>query len=63
MTRSEKAMNTRIKRKEEQERKQKELHEIKKSMINALHMVLDSNTATLQSKLDASKILIELIHF
>jgi hypothetical protein len=63
MTRSEKAINTRIRHKEEQERKQKELHEIKKSIINALREVLDSNTMTLQSKLDASKILIELIRF
>ena len=61
MTPSEKAVETRRKHKEAQEKKRQEERRIKESMTKALQEVLESDQATVDQKLEASKILSELI--
>ena len=61
MTAHEKAVETRRKNKEARDRKEREKKEIKESMKKALQEVLESDQATVGQKLEASKILSELI--
>ena len=61
MTSSEKAVETRRKNKEARDQKEREKRQIKESMKKALQEVLESDQATVDQKLEASKILSELI--
>lgn len=61
MTPSEKAVETRRKHKEARDQKDREKRQIKESMKKALQEVLESDQATVDQKLEASKILSELI--
>lgn len=61
MTSSEKAVETRRKNKEARDQKYREERELRESMKKALQEVLDSDQATVDQKLEASKILHELI--
>lgn len=61
MTSSEKAVETRRKNKEARDQKDREKRQIKESMKKALQEVLESDQATVDQKLEASKILSELI--
>lgn len=61
MTSTEKAVETRRKNKEARDQKYREERELRESMKKALQEVLDSDQATVDQKLEASKILHELI--
>lgn len=61
MTPTEKAVETRRKNKEKRDQKYREERELRESMKKALQEVLDSDQATVDQKLEASKILHELI--
>lgn len=61
MTSSEKAVETRRRNKEARDQKDREKRQIKESMKKALQEVLESDQATVDQKLEASKILSELI--
>lgn len=61
MTSSEKAVETRRRNKEARDQKDREKRRIKESMKKALQEVLESDQATVDQKLEASKILSELI--
>ena len=61
MTSSEKAVETRRKNKEARDQKDREKRQIKESMKKALQEVLESDQATVDQKLEASKIMSELI--
>ena len=61
MTPTEKAVETRRKNKEARDQKYREERELRESMKKALREVLDSDQATVDQKLEASKILHELI--
>lgn len=61
MTPTEKAVETRRKNKEARDQKYREERKLRESMKKALQEVLDSDQATVDQKLEASKILHELI--
>ena len=61
MTPSEKAVETRRKHKEAQDKRYREERELKELMKKSLQEVLESDQATVDQKLEASKILRELI--
>ena len=61
MTPSEKAVETRRKHKEARDQKYREERQLKELMKKSLQEVLESDQATVDQKLEASKILSELI--
>ena len=61
MTPSEKAVETRRKNKEARDQKYREERQLKESMKKALQEVLESDQATVDQKLEATKLLNELI--
>ena len=61
MTATEKAVETRRKNKEARDQKYREERQLKESMKKALQEVLESDQATVDQKLEATKLLNELI--
>ncbi len=61
MTSSEKAVETRRKNKEARDQKYREERQLKELMKKSLQEVLENDQATVDQKLEASKILSELI--